>query len=293
MSALTPSHLTTAQAGLLDGLVERLRRIDGIAAIVLGGSHAGGHALPTSDLDVGLYYQPNAPIDIAALAAAVTALNDTPRPDLVTPLGGWGPWINGGGWLRIQGQAVDLLYRDLDRVAQVCEACASGQVEMAYQPGHPHGFVSPIYAGEIAVCRPLWDPDGAVAALKARVLPYPLALQRALLDKFGWEMSFALETARKPAARGEVSYVAGCCFRCVACLMQVLFALNKEYLLNEKGAVRRADSLPLRPPRLAERIHSAFAHLASPADAAAALDKLGGLVAEVDRLRAEHGPEAG
>ncbi|MCC6170187.1 MAG: nucleotidyltransferase domain-containing protein, partial [Caldilineaceae bacterium] len=261
-----PSPLTAAQAALLDRLVERLRRVDGIAAIVLGGSHAGGHALPTSDLDVGLYYQPNAPIDIAALAEAVSPLDDDPRPDLVTPLGGWGPWINGGGWLRIHARPVDLLYRDLDRVAQVCEACASGQVEVAYQPGHPHGFVSSIYAGEIAVCRPLWDPDGAVAALKARVLPYPPALQRALLDRFIWEMSFALETARKPAARGDVAYVAGCAFRCVACLMQVLFALNRQYLLNEKGAVLRADSLSLRPPRPAERIQVAFASLAAPAE---------------------------
>lgn len=280
-----PAQLATAQAELLDRLVERLRLVDGIAAIVLGGSHASGHATPTSDLDVGLYYHPSAPIDIAALTEAVTLLDDAPRPDLVTPIGGWGPWINGGGWLHIQGQAVDLLYRDLERVTQVCAACVSGQVDMVYQPGHPHGFVSAIYAGEIAVCQPLWDPAGVVAALKARVLPYPPALQRALLDKFGWEMTFALETARKAAVRGDVAYVAGCCFRCAACLMQVLFALNGEYLLNEKGAVQRAEGLSIRPSGLAERIKTAFAYLAAPAEYPMALDALAELVSEVDGLR--------
>lgn len=282
----TSSQLTSAQADLLDRLVERLRRVEGIVAIALGGSHAGGHATPTSDLDVGLYYDAVLPIDMAALADAISLLDEQPRPGLITPIGEWGPWINGGGWLHIEGQAVDLLYRDLARVAQVCEACAVGQVEVAYQPGHPHGFVSSIYAGEVAHCRPLWDPAGVVAGLKARVLPYPLALQATLLAKFGWEMGFALETGRKAAQRGDVAYVAGCCFRSVACLVQVLFALNREYLLNEKGAVRLADALPGAPVRLAARIQAAFAHLASPADYGAALDELAALVAECNQLTA-------
>lgn len=284
MTTVQP-QLTKAQANLIDLLVERLRRVDGIAAIVLGGSHASGHASPASDLDVGLYYHPTAPIDIEALSAAVTPLDDAPRPDLVTPIGWWGPWINGGGWLQIQGQAADLLYRDLARVTEVCEACINGQVDIAYQPGHPHGFVSAIYAGEIAVCHPLWDPTGVVAALKARVLPYPAALQRALIDKFAWECTFALETARKAALRGDVSYVAGCCFRAVACMMQVIFALNRTYLLNEKAAVLRAASLSICPPRLAERVAAAFAHLATPAAYEAALDALTVLVAEMEQLR--------
>ncbi len=31
----------------------------------------------------------------------------------------------------------------------------------------------------------------------------------------------------------------GCLFRCAACLVQVLYALNERYFVNEKGSARR------------------------------------------------------
>jgi hypothetical protein len=31
---------------------------------------------------------------------------------------------------------------------------------MAYQPGHPHGFCSAIWMGEVVLCRPLSDSEG-------------------------------------------------------------------------------------------------------------------------------------
>jgi hypothetical protein len=37
--------------------------------------------------------------------------------------------------------------------ATVVEACA-GRPEIHYQPGHPHGFSTAIYAGEVRAARP-------------------------------------------------------------------------------------------------------------------------------------------
>jgi hypothetical protein len=266
-------------------LVERLRTVPGVAAIVLGGSRARGNAAPGSDFDLGLYYHPDAPIDTHVLAQVAATLVDEARPDLITPIGEWGPWINGGGWLRVQGQPVDLLYRDLGRVAQVVDDCCAGRLEVAYQPGHPHAFVSAIYLGEIAHCRVLRDSDGVLAPLKARACPYPLALRAALVARFGWEAGFSLENAAKGAGRGDVSYVAGCCFRAVACMMQALFALNEEYLLNEKGAVALAAGFPLAPRDLASRVPAAFALLnTDPAALQAAIDGLQELEEETQEL---------
>jgi hypothetical protein len=262
-------------------VVDRLAAVPGIAAIVLGGSRARGNAAPSSDYDLGLYYRPDCPPDIPALAQAAAELVDVPRPDLVTPLGGWGPWINGGGWLDIQGQRVDLLYRDLGRVAQIAEECRAGRVEVAYQPGHPHGFVNAIYLGEVAICRVLWDPQNVLGPLKVQAHPYPPRLKQAILDKFRWEIRFALETAVKAAARGDTSYVAGCCFRATACMMQVLFAHNEQYLLNEKGAVALAATFPHCPPDLVRRVGAAFAHLAAPSSLPAALTALTALADDV------------
>jgi hypothetical protein len=48
--------------------------------------------------------------------------------------------------------------------------------------------------------------------------------------------------------------------------------------------VQRAESLTLRPPKLAARLDHAFAQLASPATLATALEQLAELVAEMNRL---------
>jgi hypothetical protein len=44
-------------------------------------------------------------------------------------------------------------------------------------------------------------------------------------------------------------------------MLQVLFALNEEYWLNEKGALLIAEKFSLRPQRLKERVEEAFAVL--------------------------------
>ena len=248
---------------IIETIVEQVQRVDGVRAIVLGGSRARGTHTPHSDVDLGIYYHPDQPLDLKALDQIATELDDRHRPGLLTPIGGWGPWINGGGWLKVQEQPVDFLYRDLSQVASMIEACCAGQVEIVYQPGHPHGFVSSIYLAEVALCQILWEADGQLSALKRRASPYPVPLKKALLQKFAWEIDFSLMIARKSIERADVAYAAGCCFRCVACLLQVVFALNEQYWMNEKGAVALADTFPVRPALLRSRIEKAFTLLAA------------------------------
>jgi hypothetical protein len=102
--------------------------------------------------------------------------------------------------------------------------------------------------GEVHLCHPLYDPRGVVADLKALTTPYPPSLKKALIDRFLWEAGFAVETSHKPASRGEAFYVSGALFRCAACLVQVLYALNERYWMNEKGSVKAAAAFPLTPP---------------------------------------------
>lgn len=246
---------------LVTDIVEKLKTINGIEAIVLGGSRSRGTHTATSDIDLGIYYSPSAPIDLVALSKLATEIDDEHRTDLITEVGGWGPWINGGGWLTVQQTPVDFLYRDLDKVSRLIQDCCEGRIEIAYQSGHPHAFTSAIYLAEVALCQPLWDPHGVVATLKSRVQPYPLELKRAIVRSFWWETDFSLRVAHKGVSRGDVSYAAGCCFRCVACLMQVLFAINEQYLMNEKGAVALADGFKLAPANLKARVASAFEQL--------------------------------
>jgi Domain of unknown function (DUF4037) len=116
----------------------------------------------------------------------------------------------------------------------------------------PHGFHEHIYLGEIHYCRALHDPRGLLRELKSAVAIYPPKLKRAIIEKCLWEAGFSLEIARKPATRGETSYVSGCLFRGVACMVQALFALNERYFVNEKGSVLAADSFAVRPEGFGE-----------------------------------------
>ncbi|WP_437809626.1 nucleotidyltransferase domain-containing protein [Sorangium sp. So ce1078] len=275
----------------------RLGAIPGVVAVVLGGSRSRGEGDRDSDIDLGIFYEPERPPDLPALralarelcaSAAEGAVTPLAREllakgaeDAVTPLGAWGPWINGGAWLEIEGHRVDWLYRDLALVRRVIEACRAGQVTCDYQPGHPHGFLNSIYLADLYDCRPLFDPGGALAPLKALVTPYPPALRRALLDRFLWEAGFAIDTAKKAAGRGDVMYVSGCLFRAAACLVQALFALNERYLSNEKGSLQRTRALPRCPEGFADRVEAA---LSAPGQGAVAL--LGSL-AQLEALARE------
>ncbi len=272
---------------LMDEIVSCVKGVAGVKAIVLGGSRARGTHSPSSDIDLGIYYDPLKPLDLDELSRVAEHIDDEHRKGLVTPIRGWGPWINGGGWLKVKSQAVDFLYRDLAQVEAIITDCLDGRVDIAYQPGHPFGFPTSIYLGEVAVCQSLWDPHGVLQALKDRVIPYPKPLRTATIEKFAWEINFSIDIARKSVEKADVSYACGCCFRSVMCMLQVLFALNREYWLNEKGAVAIASRFAIQPAQFQERVNRVFSLLQPAASSIQeALHILGDLSLEIDRLRA-------
>ena len=201
----------------------------------------------------------------------------------MTEVGGWGPWIVGGGWLSIDGRKVDLLYRPIERVEKVIRDCRDGRITMDYQPGHPHGFCCAIWMGEAALCRPLSDERAVIAGLKAMTVPYPEKLGDALIRRFRWEALFSVDNARSAAASGDQAYVAGCAFRSLSCAAQVLFALNRRYLINEKGAVQAAARLPQTVDNLGERTGNVWRAIGLRAFDAA-LSELGSIERELARL---------
>lgn len=129
----------------IPSIINRLKSIPGVIAIALGGSRARGNHNSKSDVDLGIYYNPENPINVNALNQLASEIDDNHRNNLITSLGEWGKWINGGGWLQVEGVAVDFLHRDLVQVNRVINDCCNGKITIDYQPGHPHGFVSSIY----------------------------------------------------------------------------------------------------------------------------------------------------
>src|SRR4051794_15914737 len=65
-------------------VANRLAEIEGVVAVVLGGSRARGAASPDSDIDFGIYYDPDRRPALDALRALAKELDDRHADDLVT-----------------------------------------------------------------------------------------------------------------------------------------------------------------------------------------------------------------
>ena len=240
----------------------RLVGVPGVRAVVLGGSRARGDHTAESDVDLGLYYRP--PLDVDALGAVV---RDIAGPDArVTAPGEWGPWVDGGGWLQVDGTAVDVLYRDLDRVRRSWQEAQDGRFAWHAQAGHPLGVPSFAYAGEVAVAVVLADPSGEVAALHDAASAYPRALRDAVVAGL-WEAGFTLDVAAKAVGRGDSAYVAGCLFRAVLLCAHALHAHAGHWVTNEKGAVAGAGRLPDAPRDFGARAQALCAAVGADPDA--------------------------
>ncbi|GHO86402.1 nucleotidyltransferase domain-containing protein [Dictyobacter formicarum] len=238
---------------LLKFIIEQVKHIKGVKAIVLGGSYANNTQRPDSDIDIGLYYTEDQPLDVEAVRAVARTLNDFTDP-IVTELGSWGTWVNGGAWLTIQNQRVDFLYRNLNFVAATIDDCLHGKIVSDYWQQPAYGFHSFMYCTETSICQPLYDPEHVIEPLKANVSSYPSQLQRAIVRNFLWSARFTLDNMRKPAKRGEVYMTIGGLARTIHCLVQVLYALNKVYYLSEKRLAADMATFSIKPVDFLERI---------------------------------------
>jgi predicted nucleotidyltransferase len=281
-------QLLPEQRELVLSLTKRLGAISGVRAVALGGSYARGCARPDSDIDLGLLYAESAPFSIRHLRDLAEAVDDTGRP-VVTEFYEWGRWVNGGAWLTIGGQRVDLLYRSLERLEWVMAEAVVGRYELDYDQQPLFGFFSGTYLGEITVCVPLFDPEGRLESLKWRVADYPEALRRAVVQDYLWAAEFGLAAfAPKFAARADTYGTAACLTRAVNQLVLALFALNRKYPLNDKTALTELAEFELAPSEFGPRAQKALKHLGTtPSELSAAVEGVVDLARESVALAGE------
>ncbi len=263
---------------ILDKVVTALVDVSGIQSVVLGGSRARGTHSPESDIDIGIYYD-NATLDLVSLNKQAQLVDDEHRENLIAPPGEWGRWVNGGGWLIIDGYHVDFILRDTHRVENMIMECQEGNISAHYQTGHPHAYINAMYMGELVVCKVLWDKQGNIFALKSVAEQYPPKLKKAIIGFFGFEAEFSLMFAESNAKKSDVYYVTAHIVRAVSALNQVLFAINEEYCLNEKKAVGMIDSFNIHPLDYKDKINAIF--VAAGTDSANACTRLKCLINEV------------
>jgi predicted nucleotidyltransferase len=224
----------------LRSMADDLGKVPGVRAVALGGSRARGTHRPDSDIDLGLYVE--ADVDLTALAEAASGW--TGEDVEIAGRGGWGPWVDSGAWLIVDGAPVDLILRDVTRVEDQCARAARGEFAFHSQPGHPLGFLDVAYAGEVATGVPLCDPDGILVALAQSMTPYPDALRAAFIENL-WQVDFLLNAATKGAKTGDAAYVALCGTTAAMLIAHAWHVAAGQWVTNEKGLVPNVARLPI------------------------------------------------
>ncbi|MCD8908159.1 nucleotidyltransferase domain-containing protein [Staphylococcus arlettae] len=239
---------------IVNKIVTEISGLPGVVGVVLGGSRAKGNHRPDSDIDIGIYYDETQGFNTEYIETAAGKLNDEQKEQLITALGDWGEWINGGGWLIVDGYHVDLIFRDINKVNDVINDCLAGKVTIHYQTGHPHGFLNVMYTGELNICEILADPQNTLHEFKTKTYPYPPEVKQSITQFFAFEASFSLMFIEDNVDKDDISYLIGHLFRCLSCLNQVIFAKNEVYCINEKKAVALINTFPVKPKNYKQRI---------------------------------------
>jgi predicted nucleotidyltransferase len=208
---------------VIETIVPRLAALPGVVAVALGGSRALGTARPDSDWDVGLYYRGR--FELGPLRALGLAGH------LAAP-GEWGPIMNGGGWLTVEGQPVDVLLRDLDVVERWWREAQEGRFEIHHLEGHLAGVPTYLLVGELAANRPL--------AGRLPSVHFPSALRESAGRTWRWNAAFSLVHAAAHAERDDRPACAGMLVRAALQTAHGLLASRGEWVLNEKGLLGRA-----------------------------------------------------
>ncbi len=264
-----------------DKITDSLKNIKGLEAIVLGGSRARGTDSSDSDIDIGLYYDKET-IDLSLLEKKVQELDQEHRENLLAKPGEWGKWVDGGCWLMIDDLPVDFILRDVSRVEKAIQECRKGIVTPHYQTGHPHAYFNVMYMGELAVSKLLWNKGDEIRRLKSIAEDYPAKLRKEIIHLFSFEAGFSLMLAEKNVARDDVFYVVAHLVRSISALNQVLFALNEQYCINEKKAVKMIDTFNIHPDSYKNKVDAIFSFAGT--DLSGACNHLKELINEVNGL---------
>lgn len=207
-------------------IARELAALPGVLAVTLGGSRARGEHRPDSDWDFAIYYRGFFDPD---------ALRSKDWPGQVFDVGAWGGGVmNGGAWLTIEGQRVDVHYRDLDNVEYWTKEAQQGRFRKEYLLFYAAGIPTYIVMAELALNRVLY---GALT-----VPDYPDALSQQAAARWHDDalasVSYGTTALRH---RGDVAVALANAVRAVFEEAHSRMAAQKRWVLNEKGLAEAAD----------------------------------------------------
>ncbi len=237
----------SAHFHLAQFLAGHFQRCEGVQAIALGGSQAGGLTDSASDIDLYVFTTRLIPL---SQRQAILQLRGALRADM--DLQYWDP---GDEWIDLpSGIEVDVMYWEPAWVtAQVERVVLQHQAWMGYTTCHWH---------TIRHLQPLFDPTGWLRDLQTLAAhPYPEPLRRAIVAKNHAILrnvipAYEHQIARA-ARRGDLVSLNHRVAALLASYFDVLFALNRQTHPGEKKLIRLAEqNCPRLPEGMAEDVQA-------------------------------------
>lgn len=219
-----PASSQTSDLEFIDRVADALHALPGVEGVALGGSRAQGTNRPGSDWDLAVYYRHGfSPDSLRALGWS----------GQLTDLGGWGRIFNGGGWLTVDGRAVDIHYRDLQLIDQFHEDAEQGEFTIEPLLFHQAGIPSYLLLAELGINKPL---RGRVPTWE-----YPKAL-RDSAPRVWWDRAtHTLHYAESGHARhGRIAQTVGLLSEAACQGAHAILASRGEWVTNEKRLLTMA-----------------------------------------------------
>src|SRR5262249_28032115 len=116
--------------------------------------------------------------------------------------GEWGPVMNGGAWLDVEGQRVDLLWREGSTIQRLLGEAGRGEFSGVRIPFFVAGIASYVPIGELSVNRPL---RGSVP----RGIDMPTLLRERASAWWLENARFDLDYTKTMASRGDRTVATG------------------------------------------------------------------------------------
>jgi len=217
--------VTLTDRQFLDQVTDQLGSLPGVEAVALGGSRAQGTQRADSDWDFGIYYR---------RTFDPQSVRDLGWPGEVSELGGWGGGVfNGGAWLQVDRRAVDIHYRDLERIEHEVSEAAAGRVHIEPLMFHLAGVPTYLVLAELAVNTVLVGDLPRPA--------FPPSLQAAARQAWWARAAMTLSYARtNHAPLGRVAQCLGLLVQGSSQAAHAVLAARAEWVTNEKNLLTRA-----------------------------------------------------
>lgn len=214
----------------------------GSAVIGLGGAHAKGQVDIHSDIDFYVF------------GAGIPPIEDVSE-DVLAQLPGaqglstWSHAGEGGLDIRLNGNVVEIWFRDIGAIMASAERVLDGHFEKEDRVWTPNGFYGSTALADLASMQVLTCRDPEFTRLLESIAAYPESMRKAafnagLAPQRFWNGNMHLHTA---IARADGYYLESILHQTRAGLIQAAFALNRKYFSGDKKMALTLGTLPNLP----------------------------------------------